>query len=142
MASSSSTYRTFAATLEGMETPFFRRETTLQLPRPRLPREYIIPEEFVAEEDLHRGEKKSFNTANEDDNTVGTSNLPPPPVEEDPSDESIRRGSLTFDPNPAEAKEEDSPLSAADDQAELMHWHYRLGHLPLNNKKCFTKNKI
>jgi len=59
----------------------------------------------VAEEDLHRGEKKLIDTANEDDNTVRTSNLPSPPVE-DPSDESIRRGSLTFDPNPPEATEE------------------------------------
>jgi hypothetical protein len=44
----------------------------------------------------------------------------PPPVQEDPSDESIRQGSLTFDPNPPEANNEDSPLSAADDQAKLM----------------------
>ena len=86
-AFSSSTYRTFVATFEAMEAPFFRRETTLpffrrettlQLPRPRLPREYVIPEEFVAEEDLHRGKKKSVDAANEDDDTIRTSNLPPP----------------------------------------------------------------
>ena len=52
-SSSSSTYRTFAATFEAMEAPFFQKETTLQLPRPQLPREYVIPEEFIAEEDLH-----------------------------------------------------------------------------------------
>ena len=52
-SSSSSTYRVFAATFEVMEAPFFWRETTLQLPRPRFPRESVIPEEFVAEEDLH-----------------------------------------------------------------------------------------
>ncbi len=34
MASSSSTYRSFAATFETMEAPFFQRETTLQLPGP------------------------------------------------------------------------------------------------------------
>jgi hypothetical protein len=61
-----------------MEAPFFRRETTLQLPRPRFPREFVIPEEFVAEEDLHRDEKKSVDTVNEDDDTVRTLNLPPP----------------------------------------------------------------
>ena len=44
MASSSSTYRAFAATFEAMEAPFFRWETTLQLPGPRFPREYVIPE--------------------------------------------------------------------------------------------------
>ena len=51
--SSSSRYRTFAATFEAMEAPFFQRETTLQMPRPQLPREYVIPKEFVAKEDLH-----------------------------------------------------------------------------------------
>ena len=126
--SSSSTYRAFAATFKAMEAPFFWRETTLQLPQPRFPRENVIPEEFVAKEDIHQGEKKLIDVANEDDDTVRTSNLPSPPVE-DPSDESICRGSLTFDPNPPEAAEEDSPLSAADDQAELMRWHYCLGHL-------------
>ena len=73
MAFSSSTYRSFAATFEAIEAPFLRRETTLQLPGPWFPREYVIPEEFVAEEDLHQGEKKSVDVANEDDDTVRTS---------------------------------------------------------------------
>jgi len=94
----------------------------------------------VAKEDLHRGEKKSVDMANEDDNTVCTSNLPPPWVEEDSSDESIRQGSLTFDPDPPEAKKEDSPLSVADDQAELMWWHYRLGHLTFAKLKQLALN--
>ena len=102
--------------------------------------EYVIPEEFVAEKDLHRGEKKSVDAANEKDNTVRTSNLPPPPVEEDPSDESIHRGSLTFYLNPPEAEKEDSPLSAADDPAELMRWHYRLGHLTFAKLKQLALN--
>jgi hypothetical protein len=38
-ASSSSTYRAFAATFKAMEAPFFWRETALQLPEPRFPRE-------------------------------------------------------------------------------------------------------
>jgi hypothetical protein len=142
-ASSSSTYRTFVATFEAMEALFFRREATLQLTRSQLPREYVIPEEFVAEEDLHRGEKNSVNAATEDDDTVRTSNLPSPPVEEDPSDKSIQRGALTFDPNPPEAEEEDSPLSAADDQADLMRWHYRFGHLTFAKmKQCALNGKI
>ncbi len=52
-ASSSSTYRAFAATFKVMEAPFFWRETALQLPGQRFLREYIIPEKFVAKEDLH-----------------------------------------------------------------------------------------
>ncbi len=67
MASSSSTYRSFAATFETMEAPFLQRETTLQLPGPWFLREYIIPEEFVAKEDLHQGEMKSADAANEKD---------------------------------------------------------------------------
>ncbi len=123
-----------------MEAPFFRRETTLQLPRPRFPREHVIPEEFVAEEDLHPDEKKSVDAANEDDDTVRTSNLPSPSFAENPSNDSIRQGSLTFDPNPPEAEEEDFPLSAADDQAELMRWHYHLGHLTFAKLKQLALN--
>ncbi len=89
MASSSSTYRSFAATFETMETPFFQRETTLQLPGPWFLREYVILEEFVAKEDLHQGKKKSFDAANEKDYTDCISNLPSSPVEEDASDKSI-----------------------------------------------------
>jgi len=136
MASSSSTYRSFAATFEAMEAPFFQRETTLQLPGPWFPREYVIPKEFVAKEDLHQGEKKSVDAAHEKDGT----DLPSPPVEEDPSDESIRRGSLTFYLNSPEAEKEDSPLSAAEDPAELMRWHYRLGHLTFAKLKQLALN--
>ncbi len=140
MASSSSTYRALAATFEAMEAPFFWRETALQLPGQWFPREYIIPEEFVAEEDLHQGEKKSINAVDKDDNTVRTLNLPKPPVEEDPSNESIRRGPLTFDLNLPQAKEEGSPLATVNDQAELMCWHYRLGHLTFDKLKQLALN--
>jgi hypothetical protein len=94
----------------------------------------------VAEEDLPQGKKKSIDAVDEDDDTVCTSNLPPPPVEEDPSDESIRQGPLTFDPNPPQAKEEGSPLAAANNQAELMRWHYHLGHLTFDKLKQLALN--
>ncbi len=64
----------------------------------------------------------------------------PPPVEEDLSNESIQQGPLTFDPNLPQAKEEGSPLAAANDQAELMHWHYRLGHLTFDKLKQLALN--
>jgi hypothetical protein len=141
MASSSSTYRLFAATFETMEAPFFQRETTLQLPGPWFPREYImLPNAFVAKEDLHQGEKKSVDAANKTDDTDCVSKLPFPPVEEDPSDKSICRGSLTFYLNPPEAEKEDSPLSAADNPAELIRWHYRLGHLTFAKLKQLALN--
>jgi hypothetical protein len=129
-ASSLSTYCAFMATFEAMEAPFFRRETVLQLPPgQRFLREHAVPEEFIAEEDLHRDTTKSVDMVDEDDKTVRTSNLPSPPIEEGPSDQLIRRGPLTFNLTPSETKDEASPIAAADDQAELMHWHYQLGHL-------------
>jgi hypothetical protein len=140
MASSSSTYRAFAATFEAMEAPFFWRETALQLPGQRFPREYIILEEFVAEEDLHQGKKKSINMVDEDDDTVHTLNLSKQHIEEDPSDKSIRQGPLTFNPNTPQAEEKGSPLAAAANQAELMHWHYRLGHLTFDKLKQLALN--
>jgi len=143
MASSSSTYRSFAARFETMEAPFLQRETTLQMPGPWFPRGYVIPKEFLAKEDLHQGKKKSVDAANEKDDTDCISNLPSSPVEEDPSDESIHQGSLTFYPNPPEAEKEDSPLSTADDPAVLIRWHYHLGHLTFAKlKQLALKGKI
>ena len=77
---------------------------------------------------------------NEDDITVRTSNLPSPLIEEALPNKSIRRGSLTFNPNPSDAKKEDSHLSASDDQAKLMRWHYRLGHLPFAKMRQLALN--
>ncbi len=56
---------------------------------------------------------------NSDDDTVKTSNLPPPPDDNLPS-QAIRRGPLTFDPSPPTKEGEDVHLATADDQAELM----------------------
>ncbi len=78
-----------------------------------------------------------------DDDTVKTSNRTdsPPPVEASfPSEEAARRGALTFDPNPPRGEEEDIQLATADDQAELMRWHYRLGHLPFPSLKAMALN--
>ncbi len=129
-ALSSSTYRAFAATFEAMEAPFFWRETVLQLPPgQRFLREHAVPEEFVAKEDLHRDTTKSVDMVDKDNETVCTSNLPSPPIEEGLSDQSIRRGPLTFNPTQLETKDEASPIAAANDQAKSMRWHYQLGHL-------------
>ncbi len=55
MAPSLRMYRTFTATFEACEAPFFQRETVLQVPGCTLLRENakITPEEFVAEDDFH-----------------------------------------------------------------------------------------
>ena len=92
----------------------------------------FAPEEFVAEENLNFEKEISVDEGVEsDDETVKTSNLPIP-LDDEPPSEAIRRGLLTFDPSPPqEEKGEDVHLAAADNQAELMRWHYRLGHLTL-----------
>jgi hypothetical protein len=141
---SSCTYQTFAATFEACEAPFFQRETALQVPGCTLLRENadITPEEFVAEEDIHHGNKKRLigNKVNEDDETICTSNVLDPPDETAAPDKSIRHGPLFFDPSPPIAADEDVPLAAADDQAELMQWHHRLGHLSFQKLKQLALN--
>jgi hypothetical protein len=137
MAPSLRTYQTFAATFEACEDPFFQRETVLQVPGCMLLRENakITPEEFVAEEDFHRGNRKRLihNKVNEDDETICTSYVPDPPDKMAAPDESICRGPLIFDPSPPIAVDEDVPLATADDQAELMQWHYCLGTSPFKS---------
>ncbi len=113
----------------------------LQLsPGQRFLREHAIPEEFILAEDLHRDTTKSVDMVDEDNKTVCTLNLPSPPIKEGPSDQLIRRGPLTFDPTPSDTKDEASPIAAADDQAELMRWHYQLGHLTFAKLKQLALN--
>jgi hypothetical protein len=57
------------------------------------------------------------------------------------SEHAERRGPLTFDPSPPAAEEDDSTLAAADDQAELMRWHYRLGHASFKSLKEMATNR-
>jgi hypothetical protein len=42
-------------------------------------------------------------------------------------------GPLTFDVNPELEEDEHVYLAAVDNQAKLMRWHYRLGHLASSN---------
>jgi hypothetical protein len=127
------TYQTFTDTFEALEAQFFQRETVLQVPGCTLLREdtKIMPEEFVAEEDFHCGNRKRFidDKVNEDNKTICTSKIPDPPDKAAAPDDSIPRGPLTFDPLPPIPVDEDVTLATADDQAQLMWWHYYLGHL-------------
>jgi hypothetical protein len=45
-----------------------------------------------------------------------------------------------FDPLPPIAVDEDVPLAADDNQAKLMQWHYRLGHLSFQKLKQLALN--
>lgn len=121
---------------------------------PRLP----PPEEFIAEEWLHRSKRDTGSEgANADDATVTTSNVdhqscsdPAGPCPLHPTanhkwgecsqhrphlQQSIE--SLTFNPVPTE--EEEMILKATTAEAELMRWHHRLGHLPFSALKILAQ---
>ncbi len=102
----------------------------------------ITSEEFVAEEDFHQGNRKQLidDRIIEDNKMLHASNVPDPPDKMAALDESICRRSLIFDPSPPIAADEDVTLAAADDQAELMQWHYCLGHLSFQKLKQLALN--
>ncbi len=77
--------------------------------------------------------------ANVDDRTVKMANLPLPPQQEEPS-KVTQPGPLTFFPSPLTKEAEDVQLLAANKQAELMQWNYRLGHLTFPKLKQLTLN--
>jgi len=100
----------------------------------------LVSEEFVAEENLNCEKDMSVDEGvDSDDDTVKTSNLPAPPNDEPPS-QAIQCGPLTFDPSPPTKDGEDVHLATADDQAKLMRWHYRLGHLTFAKLKQLALN--
>ena len=101
----------------------------------------LVPEEFVAEENLNYDKEVSVNEGVlEDNETIKTSSLPPPPVDKNPS-EAICRNPLTFNPSPPQEEGEDTQLATADNQTKMMHWHYRLGHLPFVKLKQLALNR-
>jgi hypothetical protein len=102
----------------------------------------ITPEKFVAEEDFHCGNRKQSidYKVNKDDKTICTSYVPDPPDKTAIPDKSICHGPLIFDPSPPIAADEDVTLAAIDDQAELMQWHYHLGHLSFQKLKQLALN--
>jgi hypothetical protein len=140
-ASSSRSYRVFAATFEAIEAPYFRQEKVLEFPGLRDLMVDIVPEEFVAEENLNYNKEVSVNEGvSENNESIKTLNLPPPPADKNPS-KAIRRGPFTFDPSPSQEEGEDTQLAAANDQTKLMRWHYHLGHLPFVKLKQLALNK-
>ncbi len=54
--------------------------------------------------------------------------------------QTTRMGPLTFDVNPQLEEDKHVYLSATDDQAKLMHWYYRLGHLAFFKLKRLAVN--
>jgi hypothetical protein len=146
----SKAYRVFTTTYEAFNAAFFCCETVLQVPGLQAPRKAaeLDPSKFVAVENLNLRQKKweenlTDSAVTEDNETVKTSNVPPDPQEvTKPAapEETICRGPLTFNPNVQADDTKDTLLAAPDNQAELMHWHYRLGHLSFTTLKQLAHN--
>jgi hypothetical protein len=52
----------------------------------------------------------------------------------------MRMGPLTFDVNPELEEDKHVYLAAVNNQAKLMRWHYRLGHLAFSKLKQLALN--
>jgi hypothetical protein len=121
----------------------------------------LDPAEFIAQKDLNRSSNDNEESeANEgvtsDDDTVLTDNLshsdfdpsaicPIHPTghhkwgecSHNPNNIREERGTLQFSPTPIrdDAEIDNDAISASDDQAELLRWHWRLGHISFSHLK-------
>ncbi len=131
-ASSPLAHRAYTTTFEALEAYFFRREHVLQFPG--LCRcNNLAKQEFVAEENINyeKGKSASEGAINHNNETIKTSNKSSPAEggAEEESDTSTRMNALMFNPTPPLEEDEEFYLATTDNQAKLMRWHYRLGHL-------------
>jgi hypothetical protein len=143
-ASSSLAYCTYTTTFEVLEASFFRRKHVLQFPG-LCRRNNLTEQEFVAKENINykKGKSISETAMNNNNNkmiTTSDKSLPAEKGTEEESNISIHMNALTFDPTPPLEEDKEFYLAAAADQAELMQWHYRLGHLSFPKLKLLAKN--
>jgi hypothetical protein len=103
-----------------------------------MPSQLHLDKEFTAEEKVHTNILKKPITDSEGATsnkvTVQASNLLSEKGDEEEK-QTTRMGPLTFDVNPKLKEDKHIYLAAVNDQAELMHWHYRIGHLAFSKLK-------
>ncbi len=78
------------------------------------------------------------------DYTIPACNLPLPPEEAEHLD-TLQQSALTFNPSPSLEEAKEFSIKAPDNQAELMHWYYCLGHLvfkKIQQPACHGKNPM
>jgi hypothetical protein len=96
-----------------------------------MPGQLHLDENFTAKENVHADIPKKPITDSEgatsDDLTMQANNLSSGKGDKEEK-ETTKMGLLTFDINPKLEEDKHVYLAAVDDQAELMRWHYRLGH--------------
>jgi hypothetical protein len=121
------------------------------------------PESFLADEDINLRDKHkpAQEDVDSDDETVHISNISHIDVAHDdkcpihptsnhkwgecshnPANKPFQQGTLTFSPLPqqTDADKDNEALFASDDQAELLCWHHRLGHISFSMLKALAKN--
>jgi hypothetical protein len=137
-ALASRTYRAFVALFEAAEVQYHRREHVLQMPG-RL----HLDKAFTAKENVHANIRKKLLTDSEgatcNNLTVQASNLSSERGDKEEK-QTTRMGPLTFEVNPKLEEDEHVYLAAINDQAELMRWHYCLGHLAFSKLKQLALN--
>jgi hypothetical protein len=131
-------YRAFAALCEAAEAQYYCWEHVLQMPG-----QLYLDNEFMAEENLHTNIQRKAPSASEGAMSNGKmvqrrNHLSG--KESKMEAQMTRMGPLTFDVNPQLEEYKHVYLAAVDDQAKLMHWHYRLGHLSFSKLKQLVLN--
>ncbi len=103
----------------------------------------IDSDEYIADEKLllkSHVRSRELEEVSADDQTVKANNSASNTSSEDPDMSKIgRAGPLTFDPCPDSTHEDQHIHVPSDKQAELMHWHYCLGHLLFPKLKALAK---
>ncbi len=134
----SHTYRAFVALFEAAKAQYHQGEHVLQMPG-RL----HLDKDYTAEENAHTNILKKPLTESEgatsDNLTVQASNLSSEKRDKEEK-QTTRMGPLTFNVNPELEEDKHVYLAAIDNQAKLMRWHYRIGHLAFSNPKQLALN--
>jgi hypothetical protein len=131
-------YCAFAASAEDLDDDYYRTEVTPS-PSPRCPRRVTppTPDEFIAEETINMPENGGDTSPCAPTEAPTQQTTISPPVEA--TSRTRRAGALTFNPTPEREPGEEFDLAAANPQAELMRWHYRLGHLSFPKLKTLAE---
>ncbi len=108
-----------------------------------MPGRLHLDEEFTAKENVHANIPKKPITDSEgamsNNLTVQASNFLSGKGDKEEK-QTTRMGPLTFDVNPKLEEDKHVYQAAVDNQAELMRWHYRLGHLSFTKLKQLALN--
>ncbi len=108
-----------------------------------MPSQLHLDEDFTAKENVHADIPKKPITDSEgatsDDLTMQANNLLSGKGDKEEK-ETTRMGTLTFNVNPELEEDKHVYLAAVNNQAKLMHWHYRLGHLSFSKLKQLALN--